>query len=72
MPKSPSFNRSGVAHEHVHRRQVAVEQLPRCSLPEHLEDPRDLAPRRPLLPGLSGSSRNALRSPYRAYSRAKQ
>src|SRR5262249_51812718 len=41
-----------VAHEHVHRRQVAVEELPAVELPEHLEDAGDLTPCRALRPRL--------------------
>ena len=35
-----------VADEHVHRRQVAMQQLAAVQLAEHLEDAGDLAPRR--------------------------
>ena len=62
-----------VADEHVHRREVAVQQLAAVQLAEHLEDARDLAPRRRLRPRLGRRARrNALRSPWRAYSSARQ
>ena len=43
-----------VADEHVHRRQVAMQQLAAVQLAEHLEDAGDLAPRRRLGPLAAG------------------
>ena len=46
-----------VADEHVHRRQVAMQQLAAVQLAEHLEDAGDLAPRRRLGPRLPARCR---------------
>ena len=61
-----------VADEDVERREVAMQQLAAMQLAEHLQDAGDLAPRDRLRPPAAGGARNALRSPWRAYSRARQ
>ena len=55
MPKSPELEAAALADEDVHRREVAVEHLAAVQLAEHLEDARDLAPRRALGPALAGA-----------------
>ena len=52
-PEVAELQRRAVAHEHVEGREVAVEQLAAVQLAQHLEDPRDLAARRPLRPALA-------------------
>ena len=46
---------AAVAHEDVHRREVAVQHLAAVQLAEHLQDARDLAPGRALGPALAGA-----------------
>ena len=62
---------AAVADEDVDRREVAVQQLAAMQLAEHVEDAGDLAPRGRFGQPLSARCRNALRSPCRAYSRAR-
>ena len=61
-----------VADEDVHRRQIAVQHLAAMQLAEHLQDAGDLAPRGRLVPSACPAMENALRSPWRAYSIARQ
>ena len=53
-----------IADEHVHRRQVAVQQLAAMQLAQHLEDAGDLAARCRFGPRCRPARRCALRSPW--------
>jgi hypothetical protein len=52
-PEVAQLEAAALAHEHVQRRQVPVEQLPAVQLSQHLEDARDLPPRHRLRPSLA-------------------
>jgi chromate transporter len=55
-PEVSQLQAAALAHEDVHGRQVAVEQLAAVELAQDLEDARDLPPRHRLRPTLGGAA----------------